>query len=171
MGLDMYLSSAPKIAGMSLDSVLEIGRNFDRLKQQQYELYEIVKPHIKHFEEFGHSWDSIVEEVIYWRKANQIHNWFVENLHDGVDEPLFREEVTKENLQELYKLCVKALKHKTKPKIHPSSILPTRPGCFFGSISYDNFYYHVINETKTKLEDVLKNFDFDTHFLFYECSW
>jgi len=28
----------------------------------------------------------IVEEVGYWRKANQIHNWFVENVQNGIDE-------------------------------------------------------------------------------------
>lgn len=111
--------------------------------------------------------------MAYWRKANLIHNWFVENLHNGVDEPNFHQEVTKQNLQVLYRLCIKVLKHKnnTTNEIHPHYILPSRPGCFFGSISYDNYYYHVINETKAKLEELLKNFNFDTHFLFYECSW
>ena len=28
----------------------------------------------------------IIEEMIYWRKANAIHNWFVENCQEGVDE-------------------------------------------------------------------------------------
>ena len=26
------------------------------------------------------------EELIYWRKANQIHGWFVDTLMNGVDE-------------------------------------------------------------------------------------
>lgn len=28
----------------------------------------------------------IVEQVGYWRKANQIHNWFVKNVQNGVDD-------------------------------------------------------------------------------------
>ena len=27
----------------------------------------------------------VVEEVGYWRKANQIHRWFVENVQKGED--------------------------------------------------------------------------------------
>lgn len=29
---------------------------------------------------------KIVEDVGYWRKANQIHNWFVDNVQDGEDD-------------------------------------------------------------------------------------
>jgi len=28
---------------------------------------------------------TIELDYAYWRKANQIHNWFVENVKDGVD--------------------------------------------------------------------------------------
>jgi hypothetical protein len=27
----------------------------------------------------------VEEEVMYWRKANHIHNWFVDNVQDGID--------------------------------------------------------------------------------------
>jgi len=29
---------------------------------------------------------EVVEEVMYWRKANHIHGWFVENIQGGIDE-------------------------------------------------------------------------------------
>ncbi|MBI0579191.1 hypothetical protein IEC97_17610 [Neobacillus cucumis] len=108
MGLDMYLLSAPKIDGMNLEQVLLANGRFHQLEEGD-ERYKLVKPYIKHFEEFGHKWSSMLEEVAYWRKANQIHNWFVENLNDGTDEPVFTVEVTKDQLKELYKLCIETL--------------------------------------------------------------
>lgn len=31
---------------------------------------------------------KIIYEVAYWRKANHIHNWFVQNIQDGIDDLL-----------------------------------------------------------------------------------
>ena len=31
------------------------------------------------------------EEVAYWRKFNALHNWFVQNCQDGVDECQYAE--------------------------------------------------------------------------------
>lgn len=167
MGLDMYLMSVPKIEGMDLDDVLMASGHLSTLEEEKNEVYEKVKPHIKHFEEFGTSWFSLLEEVAYWRKANQIHNWFVENINNGIDEPCFTQEVTKEKLNDLYNVCLQIL---TK-KADPYDILPTRPGCFFGSTAYDDFYYYVTDQTKSTLENLLKNINFETHYLIYQCSW
>jgi hypothetical protein len=167
MGLDMYLFSAPKINGMELEEVLLASGRLSNLKEKKNEIYERVKPYIKHFEEYDSAWSSLLEEVTYWRKANQIHNWFVENIHNGIDEPCFTQEVTKENIQDLYSLCLKVLTNRTNPQ----DILPTRPGCFFGSTAYESFYYSEVEETKSILEVLLKNFNFETHYLMYQCSW
>src|SRR4051794_31057713 len=101
MGLDMYLFSLPKITGMDYDEIVSASAQMSKHKAEQNEIYEKLKPHIKHFQEYDSSWSSIYEEVAYWRKANQIHNWFVEALHNGVDDPCFTQVVTKENLVEL----------------------------------------------------------------------
>jgi hypothetical protein len=167
MGLDMYLFSVPKIEGMDLDDILVASGSLSNLEEEQKETYERVKPYIKHFEEFDSSWSSLREEVAYWRKANQIHNWFVENLHNGEDEPCFTQEVTKENFKDLYNLCLKVLTR----KVDPDEILPTKPGCFFGSTAYDPFYYNEVEETKSILAALLENFNFETHYLVYQCSW
>ena len=42
-----------------------------------------------------------VIEVGYWRKANQIHNWFVENIQNGIDDCDYHREVREEDLREL----------------------------------------------------------------------
>ena len=73
MGLDMYLNKKTYV------------KQWDH--QSPEEKYEVVvtkggKPvdgikasRVKYIE----------EEVGYWRKANQIHRWFVTNIQDGVD--------------------------------------------------------------------------------------
>jgi hypothetical protein len=158
MGLDMYLLSLPKIDGMTCDEIVSANAHLSEHKAAGDEIYRKLEPHIKHFEEYGHSWSSIYEEIAYWRKSNQIHNWFVETIHNGVDEPCFTQVVTKENLNDLYNLCL----HVLKKQEDPNDILPTKPGCFFGRISYDDFYYREIYETKSLLEYLLKHFHFET---------
>ena len=51
---------------------------------------------------------QIEEDVAYWRKANQIHNWFVENVQDGKDDG-DEYDVSKEQLQELVNVCKKVV--------------------------------------------------------------
>jgi hypothetical protein len=48
---------------------------------------------------------EIVEVVAYWRKANQIHKWFVDNVQDGNDN-CADYYVAPEQLEELLALCV-----------------------------------------------------------------
>ena len=47
---------------------------------------------------------TVREQVIYWRKSNQVHNWFVTNAQDGEDncQPHL---VTREQLTELKSAC------------------------------------------------------------------
>jgi len=59
---------------------------------------------------------SEVSEIImtagYWRKSNQIHNWFVQNVQDGKDE-CQESYVSHEKLQELLNEC-KEVKHRRR---------------------------------------------------------
>jgi len=50
----------------------------------------------------------IEEEVMYWRKANQIHNWFVPNVQDGEDD-CKEYYVTIESILDLYDTVVECL--------------------------------------------------------------
>lgn len=49
-----------------------------------------------------------MEEVGYWRKANQIHGWFVENIQGGVDDCDYYK-VSKQNVKKLLNLCNQVL--------------------------------------------------------------
>jgi hypothetical protein len=50
----------------------------------------------------------IEEDVMYWRKANQIHKWFVDNIQKGVDD-CGTYYVGTDKLQELLDICKQVL--------------------------------------------------------------
>ena len=106
------------------------------------------------------------EEVGYWRKANAIHRWFVENVQNGEDD-CGRYPVSREQLEELLEIC-KDIKNYTED---PETLLPTQDGFFFGSTEYDEYYYEDIDRTIEILERVLAETDFDNYQITYHASW
>ena len=106
----------------------------------------------------------IVEEVGYRRKANQIHQWFVDNVQGGVDD--CRDAyVERHKLEELLNLCKIVSIDKDKAE----QLLPTASGFFFGGTGYDEWYYDQINDTIQILEEALSDDEAD-HFE-YHSSW
>lgn len=107
--------------------------------------------------------------VCYWRKANQIHNWFVNNCQDGIDE-CQKTYVEREKLKELRDLCQKII---TEPlaKMKASQLLPTLKGDFFGSTNYDGWYLKGLEDTVKQLDSVLNNPKFDNWSFYYQSSW
>jgi hypothetical protein len=108
---------------------------------------------------------EVVEEVAYWRKANQIHNWFVEEVQNGVDD-CGEYNVELEELQDLVDRCKKVLvDHALAPEL-----LPTGRGFFFGGTEYDEWYYADLENTIEQLEPLLVELDAWTD-LSYHSSW
>ena len=105
----------------------------------------------------------IMTEEICWRKANQIHRWFVENVQNGVDNCAMYY-VSKESLYKLKELCEKVLEDTS---LAPS-YLPTQSGFFFGSTDYDSFYFDGLKYTIEKINELLKE-DYD--YYKYQSSW
>ncbi|WML53460.1 hypothetical protein RCG17_01815 [Neobacillus sp. PS3-12] len=167
MELDMYLlSSLPKIDGLDYEEVKFVNACLNELEEQQKELYEKVRPYILYFEQFGITWIGLEQEIGYLENASQIHNWFVENLHNGFDRNGFSVEVTKDDLDNLYIDCLDELIRRFP---EPGDVIPPRPRCFWGYVCTD-FYYDKIQETVKVLENLLKNFNFETHYLIYHYS-
>jgi hypothetical protein len=168
MGLDMYLYSVPKIQGMTLSEILSAQIHIGEHEASQNEIYQKIKVYIKHFEDkvINRKWRSLLTEIAYWRKANQIHNWFVINVQNGVDE-CGSYEVSKENVQELYHLCTKILSKRAEPQ----EVLPTKSGFYFGSTDYDYYYFRELERTQSILLELLNTFNFNTHYLIYNNSW
>jgi hypothetical protein len=105
--------------------------------------------------------------VAYWRKDNQIHDWFVKNCQDGVDE-CQKAYVSREQLTELVGLCEQVLAEPDKAK----EILPvSEGGFFFGSYEYDEWYYEGVKHTITMLKAILDNPKFAEWEYQYQSSW
>lgn len=148
--------------------------------------------------EYKFPWMRIHEEVGYWRKANQIHNWFVENIQDGVDDCHYHREVTEEDLNDLLIVCERVLDScemvdgeiqngskfengKWIPIMEPGKsvkdssvaeeLLPSTSGFFFGGTDYDEYYVRDIKNTIDIITKVLETTDFETQMIYYISSW
>jgi hypothetical protein len=106
---------------------------------------------------------EISEEIGYWRKANAIHKWFVENIQNGEDD-CKEYQVSYEQIEKLLKLCKKVLLFKS----NAYKYLPTENGFFFGSTDYDNHYFNDIKHTKEICEEIINNPGGN---IYYQSNW
>lgn len=223
MGLDMYLQRAPKIENCTLQDI-EMVESYFRWKDAKTrgekctlkEWYgisykDLNKKAIKQLEPYFikryQAWDkehkygfnSIFENVGYWRKANAIHAWFVDNVQDGEDdcEP---HEVSKEQLMKLYLICKTIVTESTlapdkvingqrfnnetgeweniyedgyiitNPEL-AAKLLPTQSGFFFGGTDYDEYYMEDVKYTFELLPKIISETDFDKQVISYRSSW
>jgi len=121
---------------------------------------------------------TIVEKVGYWRKANQIHNWFVQNVQNG-DDDHGEHSVSREQFQSLLDDINTVLKAKDTPEEEGAieDLLPPTSGCFFGSTEIDEWYWKDLEDTKDLIEKLLVEMDEDEkneHLwvdYYYEASW
>lgn len=224
MGLDSYLNKMPRYRGATANDVSAVESYLDWIgakeKNSEYancsfeewcgreELpsQKYIDFYSKHYNkkystwdtEKQYGWDRIMEQVGYWRKANQIHNWFVDNIQDGVDDCDYHREVTEEDLKELLALCekikeiavmesapvVSGYSYKDGKKVpmyeegtqiinadEIEELLPTQSGFFFGGTGYDSYYMDDIEETIDIIAKVLATTDFDTEMVYYVSSW
>lgn len=108
---------------------------------------------------------KLMTEVANWRKANQIHRWFVEEIQNYEDD--CREyEVTLDKLKELRDACKTVLSNKTWAK----DILPTMAGFFFGPTDYDEYYFEDLEYTVKRLNEIIKN-ENEYDWFIYQSSW
>jgi hypothetical protein len=104
-------------------------------------------------------------QVGYWRKANAVHQWFVDNCQGGEDD--CRESyVDRAQLEELRDVCKEVLADKTKA----DDLLPTSAGFFFGTTDYDEWYFGSLKETVEIIDHVLTNIG-DEWTFYYNSSW
>lgn len=119
--------------------------------------------------------------VLYWRKANAVHKWFVDHVQNG-DDDCGTYEVDWEQLMELQDICKRIIaecplvdgkvsngktlddngrwvdvvedgKVMTNHEL-AEELLPTNSGFFFGSTDYDQWYYNDICWTYEQLQKI-----------------
>ena len=107
---------------------------------------------------------SVEVTCAYWRKANQIHKWFVDNVQDGNDN-CGEYYVSQNQLQELLDLVNRALAERNPTLLSPQG------GFFFGSTDIDEWYWRDLENTKTKLERIFDLPQLSDLSFYYSSSW
>lgn len=182
MGLDMYLAKRQYV------------KNWDHMKPEEKHTVTIRKA--GKLVKAPYQVKEVTYDVGYWRKANQIHNWFVNNVAENEDWDGDDVWVSKDDLKKLLDLCYQVRKVAkiekgmiqngsrstpngwepimeegetiTNPE-EVAAILPTQSGFFFGSTDYDQYYMLDIYNTITILEQALED-ETDGDF-YYSASW
>lgn len=143
MGLDMYLSGYKYL-----------WRDDDSRKK------------IKHT--IGSSYDPkyVVLELMYWRKANAIHKWFVDNVQEGEDD-CKEYYVTVDDLKQLLSVIYTVLQNRSLAE----KLLPPQSGFFFGSTKLDEWYWKDLEHTRDMINELLSSPDIDELDIYYQSSW
>ena len=192
MGLDQYINRFPRYKNTTATQINAIEGYLDWLDEKKkgdkctlkewcgIDIKDLPKQDVIDFyKEFYTKkfafWDiekkygycTIHEQVGYLRKANQIHNWFVKNIQDGIDDCQYHREVTKEDLEELLYTCYEVLCNPDLAELK----LPTQCGFFFGSTDYDEWYIKNVKSTVDIITKILETTDFDKQMICYISSW
>jgi hypothetical protein len=108
---------------------------------------------------------EVTYEVGYWRKANAIHKWFVDNVQSGVDD-CGEYGVAIQQLCELLQMVNEVLKDPSKAM----ELLPPTSGFFFGSTEVNEFYLQNLKYTADLIEKI-KGFPGGKLLYLYRSSW
>lgn len=155
MGLDMSLKGKRYLSEI-------FNEGDDAIAEKVENLFPELKGRTSSFDK------SVVKqveiEIGYWRKANAIHRWFVDNCQDGEDncKPYL---VRREDLEKLRDLCQQVLDDHEKA----SELLPPQEGFFFGSTDVNEWYFKDLEHTIKVIDGALtlpKSWEIE-----YQSSW
>lgn len=155
---------------MGLDSTLYIrkyvaGNDYYPVEPEAYD--EVIKALELHEDELHPHMKSayITMPIAYWRKAWAIHDWFVRNAQDGVDNCL-EYYVHKGQLEELVATCKKVLEDK-----RPAT---SKELLSIEGNDYDESYYEDVQRTIEQIQPYLETTKFGVRNGFeftYRASW
>ena len=165
MGLDQYLSVRRYVTRMNYtENTKTQDEKFNAVIDALNINSNLVDPN-------GYVGLEVSVPVAYWRKDNQIHNWFVQTLADGVDEcqPIY---LNKKKLEDLRNTCnvVLSFQGTSSGKEVAEKLLPTQSGFFFGGTEYDEWYYGALQNTVDRLTEILNSTD-EHEDVIYQASW
>ena len=154
MGLDMFLYAERYLSGPQR----EFG---DEVKGNAAALAELAGLPMAG----GATGIYVKSQLAYWRKANAIHQWFVQNVQGGEDEckPHY---VSRAQLKTLRDICQKVL---DDPSLAEEYLSPA-DGFFFGSTEMDEYYFKDLRSTISQIDFALMAAPEDSSFI-YEASW
>ena len=162
MGLDQYLTAKKYVAKWEY-----FNDYADRAITQEFtDLLPMDTPDITKYGQFQGI--TVEYPVGYWRKANAIHNFFVREVGEGVDD-CRQMWVDRDILVELRSCCADVLKADNTEEMAQEVGLETVSGFFFGDTSYDNWYKEDLKLTIDICDFVLALPE--EYSLYYQASW
>lgn len=195
MGLDMYLSSDIYLSTYDDAKIIRSTNRSIGLKTVTTKDYRDPKKRI--IEHNSLRVKGLTVEIGYWRKANQIHKWFVDNVQDGNDN-CERHRIDEEKIEKLVELCESLLATQKDVMLMQKDeesvkgfaldtalafeLMPPTEGFFFGYHDGDQhepwfWHWYVIEIQDTlkflkKFEELReKNSNFKYADLYYQSSW
>lgn len=165
MGLDMYLAAKKNISKMNYEKLdQDSGLTLDSPEIINDQFTTLVKNAGLENVAEGIYGVEVGVTCAYWRKCNQIHGWFVDNVQRGEDN-CGEYYVSTNKLQELLDLVNTALKTRNP------QLIPPREGFFFGGYDIDEYYWNDLKYTKAQLERVLSLPNLSELSFYYSSSW
>ncbi|HUE15396.1 MAG TPA: hypothetical protein VMR25_14615 [Planctomycetaceae bacterium] len=157
MGLDMYLKANVYLRGWNHSPAAEQANYAKAIKLAGFKMEDAC----------AESPSVYIEITVgYWRKANAIHRWFVQNVQEGRDD-CGDYYVTDEKLDALLADCEAVIASPENAK----DILPTGAGFFFGSTKIDEYYMGDLVRTVAIIKKVRAKFDQKRLSIYYNSSW
>lgn len=150
MGLDMYLNAKKYLSSFKDKDIA----TREAIKEMKLDWVGDMEP------------IEVSFRAMYWRKANHIHKWFVDNVQDGEDE-CRPHSVSTEKLKELLDVCKQVLEDRGLA----SELLPVQAGFFFGGTEYDDWYFGDVEDTIKGLEKILSIEGVELLDFEYQSSW
>ena len=162
MGLDQYLYAKKHVSKWDYEG------GFDNrvITQEFQDLLPMDTPDITKYGEFAVI--TVEYPVGYWRKANAIHNFFVTEIGEEVDD--CREMwVDRDVLVELRSRCDEVLKADNMEEMAKEVGLETVSGFFFGDTDYGDWYKDDLRLTIDICDHVLALPE--EYSIYYQASW
>ena len=111
--------------------------------------------------------DDSLEDVGYFRKVNFLHLWVEENLNNGESTNCEFIEIPEDKLDEL----IDSLREVRNDNSLATELLPSCSRFFFGSTSYDEWYFKDIDEALETFTKIKNTTDFNTQKILYYSWW
>ena len=165
MGLDMYLSARKhinKINWNKLDHNSDV-KYSEATEPQWFDVVNAAGVATLVDKESIYGVDVSIN-VAYWRKSNQIHKWFVDNVQNGEDN-CGEYYVSHEKLKELLTKCRQALFNKDPKELMPQA------GFFFGGTDIDEWYWQDIKDTIKQIAPLVESDEYKGLSYYYQSSW
>ena len=158
MGLDMYLTKRTYV------------QNWDYMKESEKNHVSVKGASEKHIKPDRVQY--IIEQLCYWRKANHIHKWFVDNVQGGEDDGK-EYLVSLPEIKQLMDVCYEVIIDNSKAE----ELLPTEEGFFWGSTKYDDIYFTQTSHTYKILKELVEELETyntplnQSSWMNYRASW